>query len=524
MDSPIAQDRVPSLSVDDNDTPATLEDSASSPSFIPQKRSADEDLDGTDDSDLEDDSLYQRLLALTFDSVATSIPKDHPQPTAEGQRQVEIKIQVLIKKYKEKDEHVRVLKQAAGDRSPSSQNHRQINARAFSPYRRHRQRNVATGQRNDAAESAPRKKSRSHIPAGTPSLPANLPLPNSEDEDDKSKVFDDLKVDNMDMESRPGFKTLIKEVEALIRAAEVPPHIRTRISACLKQASVKYQKASNTGLYRKTVIKVPNPKTPAELLGLLRPDKDKADSTQPDEEDLHPWRVLKDDLQIPVCAFPKASQAGLLLRAWDHKSECQIHDSLVGFLSGGASIELQTAAGRKSALAKHADWSNKTKTPFISATTSIEDIETIWAPVFQRRLKESGLHPNEKVAIINAHARLANGWPILRASDEMKHYAAPTPRKYGGKTGYRHLNYINEYLLPFRVGPPETVTTWLRRDIQAWCEKHDESVRGWYEKAAVPAFLEHEKARQEGRAYNTGGHCTCCGGLHSTLPTASAAD
>ncbi|RDL36396.1 uncharacterized protein BP5553_05748 [Venustampulla echinocandica] len=217
-----------------------------------------------------------------------------------------------------------------------------------------------------------------------------------------------------------------------------------------------------------------------------------------DEEDSHPW-MPSSKVRVGV-----EHEEGLLFRAWDHKSECQINDSKVGFLSGASRFMLGTKESRQRAIGNHANWGNREKTPFISMTSNIQEIANVRIKQLTNRQINAGIRSNTRLTIVNAFARAAAGMPILRMKDELDYYRVETP--YGNVKNYKTWFFEHEYLLPFRVPVTEIVGTWCWQDI----EKSVGDINTWYNTVALPAFKEHENARKEARTTRPAG-CTCCG-------------
>ncbi|KAG4441117.1 hypothetical protein IFR05_003407 [Cadophora sp. M221] len=190
-------------------------------------------------------------------------------------------------------------------------------------------------------------------------------------------------------------------------------------------------------------------------------------------------------------------------------SECQINDNTVGFLSGASWFPLGSAEDRYEALKCHANWGNRVKTPFISTTTSIHEIELVRIPSFNKRQDAKGIKRNSKLTIINAHARFAKGLPVLSMDAELNYYNVETP--YGDRRNYKNSFYTFEYVLPFRVGIDEIVATWCWQDIERTARKSGKDINHWFRTVAVPLYEEHEAARKAGRPMRFKGGCACCG-------------
>ncbi|CZT50816.1 uncharacterized protein RSE6_11872 [Rhynchosporium secalis] len=186
-----------------------------------------------------------------------------------------------------------------------------------------------------------------------------------------------------------------------------------------------------------------------------------------DEEKKHHWAPTKAD-RSGISEIP-----GLLMRAWDEISQCQIKDFRVGFRSGSSTDHLDTAARRKLALKRHSDWGNRHKTPFISFSISLVEIGETRVPWFQNRQKRAGILENTKLTIINARARLAAGKPIIRMKTELLHYEVMS--KGGNLRCEDSCFYENEFLAPFSVSPAEIVGTWAWHSVEKWIEDNEAS-------------------------------------------------
>lgn len=252
---------------------------------------------------------------------------------------------------------------------------------------------------------------------------------------------------------------------------------------------------------RRLKVKAPHPKTSQDILKLLRDPKVFAVGSAQMEEDQHPWASLP-----TTTAYP-----GLHLRAWDHLSEGKVLDKSIGFLSGASDGLLDTKSKRAAAISNHANWGNRHKTPFISTTTVIDEIERHRVPPLVKRQERNGLKPLVKVTVINIHARCAEEMPVLKMSDELDYYRLQgsygNHKEYGDDSFYR-----NEYLSLFCIPPSQIVRTWLWSDIEEWMESEKAGIRDWYAKVAVPAFEAHEQRRKEGDTSRHGLGCPCCGG------------
>ncbi|TVY58550.1 hypothetical protein LCER1_G003291 [Lachnellula cervina] len=218
-----------------------------------------------------------------------------------------------------------------------------------------------------------------------------------------------------------------------------------------------------------------------------------------EEERAHPWATVSHPDETP----------GLLMRAWDQKSQCKIENFRVGFLSGGSDHFLNTKEKRRLALEQHADWGNRWKTPFISFSSSLREIALERVPHFQKRQADSGILDNTRLTIINARARIAAGLPVLRMKDELLHY--DVNNKYGNPRFQKNSFYENEYIVPFSVRPKEIVRTYSWHDIETWMKTNRAEIEDWYIKVGVEDFKEHERARLGGTPAKCKDGCDCCG-------------
>ena len=221
-----------------------------------------------------------------------------------------------------------------------------------------------------------------------------------------------------------------------------------------------------------------------------------------EEENIHPWATPSDPTGIP----------GLVMRAWDEISQCQIKDPRCGFLSGSSDAYLDDFDGRKLAITRHSEWVQRKKTAFISTTSSLEEIFNTRIPHFKRRQEKKKIPDNTKLTLINTRARLAAGLPILRMEEELKYYKVtntygnPFDVQYRGNSFYEH-----EYLMPFSIGPEQIVGTWALRDIEAWIANHGGTYENWFDMVGIQAFQEHERVRLGGIATVCKSGCDCCG-------------
>jgi hypothetical protein len=272
----------------------------------------------------------------------------------------------------------------------------------------------------------------------------------------------------------------------------------------------------------------PHPKTVEGITRILRGTAQSKNGTNISEEDRHPWGSSASTIPSslsPLAISSTNSVPGIFLRAWDDKSQCKIRDVGEGFLSGSRYEPLDTKELRKVALERHANWSNRKKTPFISATTDIYEIVYHRVPHFEERQMKNDQVSVTKVTLINGFACLAAGMPIIKMTTELENYNARIP--YAGVTSpdesgvdklkkiriEKQTFFANEYLFLFRIPPTQIVQTWLWKDIVQWMKTNDTTtIQSWFEKVAIPAFKEHEHTRKTGSPASLHGpQCMCCG-------------
>jgi hypothetical protein len=108
-----------------------------------------------------------------------------------------------------------------------------------------------------------------------------------------------------------------------------------------------------------------HPKTADEMNLLIGACKEDELKNNECDENVHPWKVDRN-----------STTPAMVLRVWDHVSQCRILNSKEGFLSGSSYEWLDTSERRKIALQNHANWRNRRSTPFISTTTDFSDAAT----------------------------------------------------------------------------------------------------------------------------------------------------
>jgi hypothetical protein len=237
----------------------------------------------------------------------------------------------------------------------------------------------------------------------------------------------------------------------------------------------------------------PHPKPGKEIEQLLRGHDKKRGRLEMErgteeviEEDRHPWITSKKNGQgaafvqggLPATVAPK-----ILMRVWDDRSQARIREGNEGFLSGSNYMPLDTKEQRKTAIENHANWKNRQKTAFISATTDIEDIAECLVPCLERRQKRNGLLSITKITLINGNA---DGMPILPIRKELDFYKCHIPyettkstlkkieriekcKREGKKMPKKMVRkswYNTESVFLFRIPTEQIVKTWLWKDVK----------------------------------------------------------
>ena len=206
------------------------------------------------------------------------------------------------------------------------------------------------------------------------------------------------------------------------------------------------------------------------------------------EEKDRPWMRSMEDKD----KFPK-----LLLRCFDQFSICQIRNPSEGFLSGSSEYILNTHYSRARALERHIDWRNREKTAFISASSSLKDIENNLVPHMQVRQAKRRIMEFTRLMIINVNAILAKGKPIMRMKDELIHYEVKDKSgnlrytKRWGESFYEH-----GYIIPFSITADAIVGEWRWSDVKSWMHENG-TFANWIERIGTVAYEEHEKLRLE---------------------------
>jgi hypothetical protein len=237
----------------------------------------------------------------------------------------------------------------------------------------------------------------------------------------------------------------------------------------------KYEQLLTTKKQKKKRALIPYPMTRGEVWHRFKGP----------EEEVHPW----------LTTAPHNMPSGdILYRTWDKSSQCQIVQVDFGLLSGGSHSNFATKEGRKHDLECHANWGCREKTPFISTTPSIQDIVGTWINSFRGRQKPP--LTTVRITAVNINARLHSKWPIIKMLPELEHYNVDIPAKCS------YANYVNEYLLPFRICQDEIIWTWHYTDVQNWLDKREwADIKLWETQVARPMYEEHERSRKAGETY-----------------------
>ncbi|KAF5868592.1 putative cholesterol 7-alpha-monooxygenase protein [Botrytis fragariae] len=246
-----------------------------------------------------------------------------------------------------------------------------------------------------------------------------------------------------------------------------------------------------------------HPKNPTELLELLRYMPLPADlgKPKPQEEDNHRWAVV-DSQTLPRMDTNKKETIcpGLFMRLSDPSSKSRLDDDHHGFLSAAPALPLRTKKERQDFLRFHTYWRHRGLTQGISVTSHLSMLTSdhILPRFYGTRKKTEMICAN--LTLINGYAQIAAGFPILRVTDEMRHYEVIS--LYGDQEMYGISFFENEYLVPYCVVPDAIITTYKWRDIESWMKQSKCSYQDWYTTWAVPAYQAHEKARVEALVAN----------------------
>ncbi|TGO29289.1 hypothetical protein BPAE_0016g00110 [Botrytis paeoniae] len=246
-----------------------------------------------------------------------------------------------------------------------------------------------------------------------------------------------------------------------------------------------------------------HPKNPAELLELLRYTPLQADLGKPNsqEEDNRRWAVV-DSQTLPRMDTNKKETIcpGLFMRLFDPSSKSRLDDAHHGFLSAASALPLRTKEERQDFLRFHTYWRYRGLTQGISVTSHLSMLTSdhILPRFYGTRKKTEMICAN--LTLINGYAQITAGFPILRVTDEMRHYEVVS--LYGDQEIYGISFFENEYLVPYCVVPDAIITTYKWRDIESWMKQSKCSYQDWYTTWAVPAYQAHEKARVEALVAN----------------------
>ena len=232
--------------------------------------------------------------------------------------------------------------------------------------------------------------------------------------------------------------------------------------------------------YRRKIKHEPHPRTPEALLQLLRPVVPEG-STEVLEEDIHSWG------STPTSLY---HLQGPLMRLFDHASQSRIDNCDEGFLSGASDTLLFYRESRGTAVQNHASWESRRKSPFVSTSTSIQDIK-YRASRLKRRHQSSHGPFSAKLSLINPRARLKSGMTMLKMPEELSYY------KVAGSA--KPSCYENEIIMLFRIPRNEIIKTYLWRDIEEIVYSKGISFEQWYETYAMAEFREHESNRLAGK-------------------------
>lgn len=246
-----------------------------------------------------------------------------------------------------------------------------------------------------------------------------------------------------------------------------------------------------------------HPKNRAELLELLRYTPSQADlgKHNSQEEDNHRWTVENSQTLPRMDTNSKDTTCtGLFMRFSDPSSKSRLDDDDHGFLSAAPALPLRTKKERQDFLRFHTYWRHRGLTQGISVTSHLSMLTSdhILPRFYGTRKKTEMICA--KLTLINGYAQIAAGFPILRVTDEMRHYEVVS--LYGDQEMYGISFFENEYLVPYCVVPDAIITTYKWRDIESWMKQTKCNYQDWYTTWAVPAYQAHEKARVEALVAN----------------------
>ncbi|RDL36393.1 uncharacterized protein BP5553_05745 [Venustampulla echinocandica] len=202
----------------------------------------------------------------------------------------------------------------------------------------------------------------------------------------------------------------------------------------------------------------------------------------PLEELEHPW------LTFPV---PHASGhgMGMVYRVTDSISRSPLRDE--GFFSDVWDCDLYSFKGRKSSLEDHVHWSRAKLTPFISCTTSFEEVIRRIQVLLERDSKtraEDREAPPCSVVLHCIDATLCHklGWPIINMKREIENYEIEIPE-------HKVLeDYDEEYIFPLQISARMVVGSWNHEAIKSYMDVNECDIKKWHDDVAIPAFEKHE--------------------------------
>lgn len=162
------------------------------------------------------------------------------------------------------------------------------------------------------------------------------------------------------------------------------------------------------------------------------------------------------------------------LRIWDNKSGSQPGNE--GRMRSRAPRQrLDTRESRKNSLVIHINHRIWEPTPYISFTTSPEDIEK------QANWRASRQRGPQTLTVVDPNTRIADRLPILDVLAEMVHYGVKDP--YGKSNQY----YIHHYVCLWEVPEQEIIGHWEWNDLAP--------NENWYNDIILPAFRENATSR-----------------------------
>lgn len=163
-----------------------------------------------------------------------------------------------------------------------------------------------------------------------------------------------------------------------------------------------------------------------------------------------------------------------LLRIWDRLSGSHPNHGH-GMMSRAPDMRLDTYDERKSSLAKHLDYKDRTPGPYISFTTDPDEIQR---HVIKRHGKDRGPH---MLTVVDPRKRVSSGLPILNVTAEMDRYEIQDPYVQRGQY------YINEHVCLWQVNDAEFVGHWSWDYLARY--------ENWYQDIIIPAFKRSRECR-----------------------------